>query len=145
MAPTAPKRVLIMCTGNRCRSQMAEGWLRHFGDGRIEVYSAGTCPKGVHPLVVQVMANAGVDISFHVSDHIDTYANEPFDSVITVCDRAKEACPTFPTAKHVIHHPFEDPDQNLPTYELHRILVRICNEIRDWAEQFSMQDMFSIS
>ena len=67
------------------------------------------------------MANVGVDISFHVSGHIDKL----FDAVITVCDREKEACPAFLNAKHVIHHPFEDPDQNLPAYELHRILVRV--------------------
>ncbi len=135
---TQPRRILVLCTGNRCRSQMAEGWLRHFAGGSdIEVFSAGTHPKGVHPLAIEVMSEAGVDISAHTSDHVSRYQHDAFDVVVTVCDSAKEACPVFPGAKRTVHHSFEDPDDpRLSPDELKRLFRRIRDEIRDWARQF---------
>ncbi len=110
MTETPMKRVMVLCTGNRCRSQMAEGWIRHFAGHRINVTSAGTTPGQLHPLAVKVMTQAGVDISQHRSDHVDRYRNDRFDMVITVCDRAAQSCPSFANAGQVIHQPLEDPD-----------------------------------
>lgn len=130
-------RVLVICTGNRARSQMAEGWLRHFGGDAFDVHSAGTHPKGLHPVAVEVMAERGVDVSHQTSDPVSKYAGEPFDWVITVCDSAREACPVFPGARRVRHVPFRDPDMPDPSPEELRAVFR---EIRDsialWAEAF---------
>lgn len=128
------QRILVLCTGNRCRSQMAQGWLRHFGGSEVEVFSAGTAPKGLHPIAVDVMAKAGVDISGQSSDHVDRYLYQHFDLVVTVCDRAKEACPTFSNADKLIHHRFDDPDTpGLPPDELEAVFIRVRDEVRDWA------------
>jgi len=130
-----PKRILVLCTGNRCRSQMAEGWIRHLGGPSVEVFSAGTKPKGLHPKAVEVMADAGVDISQQTSDHVDQYIDQQFDLVVTVCDNAQEACPTFPNAGQLIHHAFDDPDAlGLSPEELDALFVRVRDEIRDWAD-----------
>jgi arsenate reductase len=103
------KKILFLCTGNSCRSQMAEGWVRHiFGDA-MDVFSAGTAPHGVDPRAVKVMSEAGVDISVHTSNHVDEYADIPFDLVITVCDSARESCPVFPGKGKKVHHSFDDP------------------------------------
>ena len=104
------KKILVICTGNRCRSQMAHGWLQKIGGPGFQVASAGTDPTDVHPLAIEVMQEVGVDISNHTSNHVDEYRNEDFDLVMTVCDSASEACPVFPGAKQVIHHSFADPD-----------------------------------
>ena len=93
MAEAKPARILVICTANRARSQMAHGWLRHLGGARAEVESAGTEPKGVHPLAVQVMAEEGIEISRHTPIHVDRYAAQDFDLVLTVCDSARESCP----------------------------------------------------
>jgi arsenate reductase (thioredoxin) len=90
-------RVLFLCTGNSCRSQMAEGWLRHLAGDGFEVVRDGTHPVGLNPYAVTVMREAGVDISHQVSEWVDPYLNQPFAYVITVCDNAQEACPVFPT------------------------------------------------
>ncbi|MEM9882567.1 MAG: arsenate reductase ArsC [Planctomycetota bacterium] len=140
MSDTPPKRYLVLCTGNRCRSQMAHGWLQHLGGDAVEVASAGTKPKGVHPLSIEVMAEAGVDISGHTSDRVDTYVDHDFDVVVTVCDAARESCPVFPGAKRTLHRSFEDPDypemaENNPA-EFRRVFCRIRDEIRDWAVGF---------
>ncbi len=103
------KRVLILCTGNSCRSQMAEGFWRHYAGDRWEVYSAGLIPLGVNPLAARVMAEIGIDISTHTSDPLDRYAGEPFDLVITVCDNVARQCPVFPGAASQEHWPFDDP------------------------------------
>ena len=105
-----PFRMLVICTGNRARSQMAHGWLADLGGERVEVDSAGTNPRGVHPLAVRVMAEVGIDISGHTSDHVDRYADSDYDLVLTVCDTAREACPFFPGVKRTLHHGFSDPD-----------------------------------
>ncbi len=128
------KRILVLCTGNRCRSQMAEGWLRHYAGERAEVFSAGTAPKGLHPKAAAVMSEAGVDISRHTSDHVDQYRDQHFDLVITVCNNAKETCPTFADADRLLHHAFEDPDiPGLSVVEQDALFRRVRDEIRDWA------------
>jgi arsenate reductase len=110
----ARKRVLILCTGNSCRSQMAEGWVHH-DLGRVwEVASAGTYPASiVHPLAVRVMAEAGVDISAATPKHVNTLADQPWDLVVTVCDSAREVCPVFLAVAEQIHMGFPDPIMEL--------------------------------
>ncbi len=103
------QHVVFLCTGNSCRSQMAEGWARHLCADRIEAYSAGTDPHGLNPLAVKAMAEAGVDIATQTSKHIDALNGVPLDLAVTVCDRANETCPIFPGAKRTIHHNFDDP------------------------------------
>lgn len=102
-------RILVLCTGNSCRSQMAEGWIRHLSGGSVEVFSAGVDPHGVNPNAVRVMNEAGIDISSHTSNHVDEYKGLDFDVVLTVCDHAREQCPVFPGAKKSYHHNFKDP------------------------------------
>lgn len=103
------KNVLVLCTGNSCRSQLAEGYLRHFAGDKAHIYSAGIETHGVNPRAVQVMAEDDIDISGHTSNHVDEYINIPFDYVITVCDNASEACPFFPGKVERFHHNFPDP------------------------------------
>ena len=103
------QRVLILCTGNSARSQMAEGLLRHLAGDRFEVESAGVQPSAVRPEAVAAMREAGIDISAHRSKSVDEFAGEHFDQVITVCDNAKESCPVFPATTARIHWSFEDP------------------------------------
>lgn len=104
-----PTRVLFLCTENSARSQMAEGILRHISSGRVEVASAGSHPTSVHPLAVQVLAEQGIDISRHRSKSLEEFRGESFDYIITVCDRIKETCPTFPGDPERIHWSFADP------------------------------------
>lgn len=111
MAGDGPFRILVVCTGNRARSQMAQGWLASIGGERVRVRSAGTEPRGVHPLAVRVMAEVGIDLSGHTSDHVDRYLGEAFDLVVTVCDAARESCPVVPGASRTLHRSFEDPDR----------------------------------
>ncbi len=103
------KRVLILCTGNSARSQMAEGLLRHDGGGRFAVFSAGVEPSRVRPQAVEVMREIGIDISGHRSKSVDEFAGQGFDYVITVCDNANERCPVFPGKTERIHWSFDDP------------------------------------
>lgn len=103
------QKVLILCTGNSARSQMAEGLLRHDAGDRFEVESAGTNPSQVRPEAIAVMKELGIDISDHRSKHVDTVADQKFDYVLTVCDSAKESCPLFPGTAKQIHRAFEDP------------------------------------
>ncbi len=103
------RKILVLCTGNSCRSQIAEGYLRHFGNDQLEVYSAGVETHGVNPMAVRVMMEDGVDISGHTSNHIDEYAHLDFDLVLTVCDNAKERCPFFPSKAKKYHVNFTDP------------------------------------
>jgi len=102
-------KVLFLCTGNSCRSQMAEGWARHLKGDIIEAYSAGIETHGLNPRAVRVMAEAGVDISGHRSKHADELKGIDFDYVVTVCDHARESCPRFPGRTKVVHVGFEDP------------------------------------
>ncbi|MDZ7638637.1 MAG: arsenate reductase ArsC [Bryobacterales bacterium] len=103
------QRVLILCTGNSARSQMAEGLLRAMGRGSLEVESAGTNPSFVRPEAIAAMAELGIDLSGHHSKSADEFAGQPFDLVLTVCDNARESCPVYPAAKRLVHHSFEDP------------------------------------
>lgn len=109
---TSPTRVLILCTGNSARSQMAEGLLRSFGRGRFEVFSAGTRPSLVRPEARAVMAELGIDLSGHRSKHVREFDGQTFDYVITVCDNAKESCPVFPGSVERLHWSFPDPAAN---------------------------------
>ena len=102
------ERVLFLCTANSARSQMAEGILRHLSEGTIDVYSAGTRPRGVNPLAVKALQPT-VDISHHRSKSLDEFIDERFDYVITLCDRAREECPIFPGHPERIHWSFPDP------------------------------------
>ena len=106
---TAEMRVLFLCTGNSCRSQMAEGWARHLKSDCVEAYSAGIETHGLNPNAVKVMGEAGVDISGHRSKHIDEFKDMDFDYVVTVCGHANEHCPVFPGKTTVIHVGFDDP------------------------------------
>lgn len=123
-------KVLVLCTGNSCRSQMGEGWLRHDLGDRVEAHSAGTRPSFVHPRAIEVMAEAGVDLSSHSSKSVESLRDVAFDLVVTVCDSAREACPVFPGAKRTVHRAFEDPahagtgDEALPLFR------RVRDEIR---------------
>jgi len=103
------KNILVLCTGNSCRSQIAEGYLRHFAGEKAEVYSAGIEVHGVNPRAIATMKEDGIDISTHTSNHIDEYRTIAFDYVITVCDNARERCPFFPTKAVKMHQNFPDP------------------------------------
>jgi arsenate reductase len=102
-------KILFLCTGNSCRSQMAEGWARHLKSDPIEPYSAGINPVGVSRRAIRVMKEAGVDISQQSSKHVDDLLEEDFDYVVTLCDYARGYCPTFPKSVRLIHKGFEDP------------------------------------
>ena len=102
-------KVLFVCTGNSCRSQMAEGLLRHRAGGRCEVASAGTSPAGLNPLAVRAMDEIGIDIAAQASKHVDSLAGQQFTHLITVCDTARESCPAFPATTQSLHWSFEDP------------------------------------
>ncbi len=102
-------KLLYLCTGNSCRSQIAEAWTRHLKGDQIEPYSAGVAPKGVDPRAIKVMAEAGIDISGQKSKTIDALENLEFDYVITLCDNARETCPFFPAKTRLLHLGFDDP------------------------------------
>lgn len=131
-------RVLFLCTGNSCRSQMAEGWARHLKGDVLEAYSAGVETHGLNPMAVQVMQEAGVDISGHQSKHVASLQHIPFDLVVTVCDSASQSCPVFPARTAVIHCPFDDPPklaQGLPTEESLTVYRRVRDDIRQFIEE----------
>lgn len=131
-------KVLFLCTGNSCRSQMAEGWARHLKSEQIEPYSAGIETHGLNPRAVQVMAEAGVDISGHRSKHVDELQGVEFDFVVTVCGHANEHCPVFPGRARVIHIGFDDPPKlaALAASEEERLTPyrRVRDEIRAFVE-----------
>jgi arsenate reductase len=103
------KNILVLCTGNSCRSQIAEGYLRHFAGDKATVYSAGIETHGVNPRAIATMNEDGIDISHHTSNNVNEYLQVPFDFVITVCDHASENCPVFPSTAQKFHHNFPDP------------------------------------
>ncbi|MFZ5554815.1 MAG: arsenate reductase ArsC [Bacteroidota bacterium] len=103
------KKILVLCTGNSCRSQMAHGYLEHFGKNKTEIYSAGVETHGVNPRAIASMNEDGIDISHHTSNNVNEYEDINFDFVITVCDNAKERCPYFPSKAVKIHQNFPDP------------------------------------
>jgi len=131
------QRVLFLCTGNSCRSQMAEGFLREFGGDAFEVASAGVDPIRINPLAIRVMAEAAVDISGQYSKSVDEMTAGHFDYVITVCDRAREACPVFPRAARSLHWSFDDPAE-APGAEEDRLIVfrRVRDEVSAQVRRF---------
>jgi arsenate reductase len=132
------KRVLILCTGNSARSQMAEGLLRHDAGERFEVASAGTKASFVRPEAIAVMREAGIDITGHRSKHVDEFAGQQFDYVITVCDNARETCPVFFGKAEKLHHDFEDPAAATGS-EQERLAVfrRVRDQLRNYLRDFS--------
>lgn len=125
------KKILVLCTGNSCRSQILEGWLRHFSKERYEVYSAGIEAHGVNPDAIFFMKEVGVDISHHSSDLIDKYLSIEFNLVISVCDHAKESCPVFPNTIMSLHCNFEDPSKI--TAHQSAAYSRVIEELREYA------------
>ena len=127
------KRVLVLCTGNSCRSQMAEGWVNHLLGDQWEARSAGTAPAArVHPMAVRAMAEVGVDLSPGRPEHVDAYIEQRWDLVVTVCDSAQEACPTFPRPVPKLHVSFFDPALAEGTDdEKMAVFRRVRDEIRD--------------
>lgn len=103
------KNILVLCTGNSCRSQLAEAYLRYFHGDKANIYSAGVETHGVNPRAIATMLEDGIDISQHTSNHVDEYLHIPFDLILTVCDHASERCPIFPSTAKRIHHNFSDP------------------------------------
>ena len=103
------KKILFLCTGNSCRSQIAEGWTNNIQNEGFKAYSAGIAPKGVDPQAVKVMSEAGIDITAQTSKDIDSLGDMEFDYVVTLCDNANEACPFFPAKTKLMHHGFDDP------------------------------------
>src|SRR5580700_5810682 len=131
------KRVLILCTGNSARSQMAEGLLGHDAGDRFEVESAGTRPGSVRPEAIAVMNELRIDIPHHRSKHVDEFQDQSFDYVLTVCDSAKESCPIFPSPSKRIHMGFEDPAAFRGTEQERLALFRrVRDEIRDYLKTF---------
>lgn len=129
-------RVLFLCTGNSCRSQMAEGWARHLKGDVIEAYSAGVATHGMNPHAVAVMSEAGVDISAQHSKHVDELEGIEFDFVVTVCDNAAESCPIFQGAAKIVHQPFDDPPRLAKAAASEEEAIchyrRVRDEIRDF-------------
>ena len=122
------KNILVLCTGNSCRSQLAEGYLRHFAGDKANVYSAGVETHGLNPRAIATMKEDGIDISGHTSNNILEYTGVEFDYVITVCDNAKERCPYFPSNAQKFHYNFPDPAKATGT---EAEIERAFNEVRD--------------
>lgn len=125
----AVKDILVLCTGNSCRSQMAEGYLRHFAKHRANIYSAGIETHGVNPLVIKVMEEDGIDVSNHTSNNVNEYIDVDFDLILTVCNNAEENCPYFPSKALKFHYNFPDPAKKTGTEE------EILNEFREVRDQ----------
>jgi arsenate reductase len=131
------KKILVLCTGNSCRSQMAEAYLRHFAGNQAQVYSAGIEAHGVNHTAIAVMKEDGIDISQHTSNNVDEYRNINFDFIITVCDNAKEHCPYFPSNAKKFHHDFPDPSKATGTSEeIKQQFVLVRQIIKDYCLEF---------
>jgi arsenate reductase (thioredoxin) len=133
-----PIRVLFVCTGNSARSIMAEAMLRHHGGDEFEVHSAGTVPRGVNPLTLRVLAEAGIDASFARSKSVDEYLGQSFDYVVTVCDQARQVCPVFPGVHESLHWGYEDPAEASGSEEerlavFRRVFIQIGERVRQFA------------
>ena len=136
------KRILVLCTGNSTRSQMAHGYLQHFAGTNADVLSAGVETHGLNPKAVQVMTEDGIDISQHTSNLVDEYANLPIDFVITVCDSASERCPVWIGRTHRTHHNFEDPSK--VTGDPEAVMAnyrRIRDQIKSFSKEFVEQNV----
>ena len=131
------KFILVLCTGNSCRSQIAEGYLKYFAKDKAEVYSAGIETHGVNPKAIAVMKEDGIDISQNTSNNINEYRNIDFDFVITVCDNAKERCPVFPSTAKQVHHNFPDPAKAIGTEEeIMQQFRNVREEIKKFSHEF---------
>ena len=130
------KKILVLCTGNSCRSQIAEGYLRHFAGDKAVVYSAGVETHGVNPRAVQTMKEDGIDISKHTSNNVNEYRDIEFDYIITVCDNARERCPFFPSKAQKFHYNFPDPAKATGTEEAIR---QQFSEVREMIKKYSRQ------
>jgi arsenate reductase len=129
-------KVLFLCTGNSCRSQMAEGWAKMLRPDEVEAYSAGVDPHGMNARAIKVMAEAGVDISTHRSKHLDEFRDVSFDYVVTVCDQAHEACPLFPGKTKVVHVGFDDPPRLAKETKSEEEALGHYRRVRDEIRQF---------
>lgn len=130
------KNILFLCTGNSCRSQMAEGWGKHYWGGQYNIHSAGTKKHGLNPRAVKVMAEAGVDISSHFSKTVEEIENVNFDLVVTVCDNAHETCPYFPGGK-IVHVGFRDPPALTNEMTDEDEILAIYREVRDEIQEMA--------
>ena len=136
------KNILVLCTGNSCRSQIAEGYLKHFTKQKATVFSAGIETHGVNPKAIAIMKEDGIDISNHTSNNIDEYRNIDFDFVITVCDNAKENCPFFPTKAKKFHYNFPDPAKANGTEEEILNQFRIVRDmIKEYSKKFVAENI----
>ena len=136
------KKILVLCTGNSCRSQIAEGYLRHFTNNKADVYSSGVETHGVNPKAIATMQEDGIDISNHTSNNIDEYRNIDFDFVITVCDNAKERCPYFPTKAKMFHQNFPDPAKATGTdEEINAEFRKVRQIIKDYCKLFIVDNL----
>lgn len=136
------KKILVLCTGNSCRSQIAEGYLNYFAGDKAKIYSAGIEIHGVNPKAVEIMKRDGIDISKHTSNHIDEYMNIDFDYVLTVCDNAKESCPYFPSNAVKFHYNFPDPAKASGTEEEVMEQFRKVREmIKKYAQNFVNENL----
>lgn len=136
------KNILVLCTGNSCRSQIAEGYLRYFAKEKANVYSAGIETHGVNPKAIATMKEDNIDISNHTSNHIDEYSHINFDFVITVCDHAKEHCPFFRTKAKKFHHNFSDPSKATGTNkEIDESFRKTREEIKCFCEGFAINEL----
>lgn len=141
------KKILVLCTGNSCRSQIAEGYLRHFSDGQALIYSAGIEAHGINPRAIAVMREDGIDITGQTSNIIDEFLHIEFDYIITVCDNAKENCPYFASNAVKLHYNFPDPakatgteDEIINQFRLVRSLIK--NYCRTVIEQYTLQNHY---
>jgi arsenate reductase len=136
------KKILVLCTGNSCRSQIAEGYLKYFAKDKAKVYSAGIETHGVNPRAIETMKEDGIDISKHTSNHIDEYSHLDFDFVITVCDNAKERCPYFPTTAKRFHQNFPDPAKATGTEEeIKQQFRKVRQQIKDYCKNFVQKNL----
>lgn len=136
------EKILVLCTGNSCRSQIADGYLKHFAGDRAEVYSAGVETHGVNPRAIAIMAEDGIDISTHTSNNVSEYTGIDFDYVITVCDNAKERCPVFPSRAQQFHHNFPDPAKATGTEEVVMAEFRKVREmIKEYTRNFVAENL----
>lgn len=133
-----PKNILVLCTGNSCRSQLLHGYLQQFLGEKARVYSAGVEVHGLNPRAVRVMAEDGLDISQHTSNHVEEYAQILFDYVLTVCDHAQEVCPVFPSSAQKMHHSFPDPAKATGSEaEIIAEFRRVRDQIKAYAQDFA--------
>ena len=138
------KRILVLCTGNSCRSQIAEGYLQYFAKDKAKVYSAGIETHGVNPKAIEVMKEDGIDISHHTSNNVNEYRNINFDFAITVCDNARELCPVFPSTAKQFHHNFADPAKATGTEEeVMQQFRNVRDEIKKFSKQFVIENVKS--